>query len=133
MSIEVESEIADRPGVEDSSRRRVDQLQRAEYHRVATKHLDALETVVPSSLQSMAKDLLTVLGFAAVTWALTLYDIVGRAEGSVTSLWILVVTLTMPWWMLLLWRAARFWCTSQELPAIEEGDKGVVELTEVTS
>eukprot|EP01033_Poteriospumella_lacustris_P018062 gene18062-biopygen8106 len=82
----------------------------------------------------MAKDLLTVQCFAARTWALTLYDIVGRAEGSVTSLWILVVTLTMPWWMMVLGQVARsLWTSSRELPGtvIGEEDKRTVELRAV--
>jgi Leucine-rich repeat (LRR) protein len=126
-----------RPALDDgaASGARMAQRQWTEYHRMAQEQLDALETVVPSSLQSMVKNLLTVQCFAAVTWALTLYDIVGRAEGSVTSLWILVVTLTMPWWMMVLWQATRsLWTSSsRELPAIDEGDKGAVQLMEVTA
>jgi hypothetical protein len=111
----------------------IDQLQWSEYHRVANEQLVALEKVVPDSMQSMAKDVLTVQCFAAVTWALTLYDIVGREGRNVTSLWILVVALTMPWWMMGLWQTARTLWASQELPVIDEGDKGTVELTEVRS
>jgi hypothetical protein len=135
MSMAAGSGRTERPAEDDgASRERMDSLQWTEYHRGAKEQLVALETIVPSSVRSMAKDLLTVLGFAAVTWALTLYDIVGREEGSVTSLWILVVTLTMPWWMMVLWQAARSLWTSSRKPAVlDEGDKGTVELTEVTA
>eukprot|EP01033_Poteriospumella_lacustris_P018969 gene18969-biopygen8477 len=133
MSMAAGSGSTDRPVLDDgASGERMDSLQWTEYHRVAKEQLDALETVVPSSMQSMTKDLPTVLGFAAVTWALTLYDIVGREEGSVTSLWILVVALTMPWWMMVLWQAARsLGMSSRELAVIDKnGDQGAVELTE---
>jgi ABC-type glycerol-3-phosphate transport system permease component len=134
MSMAAGSSSTNRPALDDgASGERMDQWQWTEYHRVAQEQQDALEKVVPSSMQSMAKDLLTVLGFAAVTWALTLYDIVGREEGSVTSLWILVVALTMPWWMMVLWQAARFLWTPRDQPVIDEGDKGAVQLTEVTA
>jgi hypothetical protein len=67
----------------------------------------------------------TLLCYAAFVWSLALYDIVGREVGSLLALWIMVVALTMPWWMDRLFAGYRLLGTSPR------PGKAVVEITEV--
>eukprot|EP01040_Poterioochromonas_malhamensis_P016206 gene16206-18341_t len=66
----------------------------------------------------------TLLCYAAFVWSLALYDIVGREVGSLLALWIMVVALTMPWWMDRLFAGYRLLGTSPR------PGKAVVEITE---
>eukprot|EP01042_Synura_sphagnicola_P007090 gene7090-9079_t len=70
----------------------------------------------------------TLLCYAAFVWSLALYDIVGREVGSVTALWILVVALTMPWWMERLFAGYRG--VKGLRMATQEPNKAFAEMTE---
>lgn len=69
-----------------------------EYADLVLRLVDEMGVACTQHLQDIQQIQPMLLYFAALVWALGLYDIVGRQTGSLMALWIFFMTLTMPIW-----------------------------------
>jgi hypothetical protein len=105
----VVDEVADTPyQSEDDDERRTQRttigdrmsptMSNEEYADLVVRLVDEMGAACTRHLQDIQQLQPMLLYFAALMWALGLYDIVGRQTGSLVALWIFFVTLTMPLW-----------------------------------
>eukprot|EP01033_Poteriospumella_lacustris_P023328 gene23328-biopygen7636 len=73
-------------------------MSNEEYADLVLRLVDEMGAACTRHFQYIPQLLPMLLYFAALMWALGLYDIVGRQTGSLVALWIFFVTLTMPLW-----------------------------------
>ena len=73
-------------------------MSNEEYADLVLRLVEEMAAACTRHLQDIQQLQPMLLYFAALMWALGLYDIVGRQTGSLVALWIFFVTLTMPLW-----------------------------------